>query len=175
VTGYAIRVASWRETRGACRLHHRRRCAAIPGVVGPSPALWHSAMMRHHHVGACAPKSSSLGKTLEQAWAHPRTGVRTATEHEHRSRPHSKPSLDKHRSHHAAHKSRDSPSHHEFAKGQESTGTTVTPRTLYTSTLSLCITPYNTFVSGLPLAYKRRRQPPRRPRTPSHNTAYPRY
>jgi hypothetical protein len=131
--------------------------SVISDLVRPSPTLLCTVLMGHHHVDSCATKallstrpSIQHGRTLEPVYgrqpntntgqgyprSHPCTSTRAAT----------------------------SPAkagiHHLATPENESSRTTVTPQALHADTTTLYKIPCNTSVSCLPLAYKRRRQPP---------------
>jgi hypothetical protein len=122
-TKHMTRATPWRGMRGAQPIHLLRRCAAIPDDVAP----YADGMSPHRCLCIQGP---SLNKTLERAWAHPRTSIRTTTTHGRKSRAPSKPFPDKYRSCHVGRGSRDSSSSHpgdENTQGQLSRQEHCTP------------------------------------------------
>jgi hypothetical protein len=146
MTGRMTGETSWRGMRGTCPFRHLIPCATIPGAVCPSPVMWsHSrsceALCRRD-VTTPAPVQPELShqQDLEPAygWRPDADASKTTLEIAPRSAQEPPRCLRE----------------LWFAR------TTVTPWALHASIKILCEISCNMSISGLPLAYKRRRQPP---------------
>jgi hypothetical protein len=119
---------------------HPRYCATIPGTAAPSPALWEPETTRHHHDRCCASTGLPSAAPSSQRTDGDQTGSsHTAT-------------LEA-----TFGEVQDSP---QRTAGARFVRRTIKSAALYTIPPCVALELCGTIVNRLPLAYKRRRQPP---------------
>jgi hypothetical protein len=87
---------------------HPPRCAAIPGIVKPSPTLWGPVLMGRYHASHCAARTLLSGRPSNRCASDDQTWVPAGSP--------SKPPLDRHKIHHDTCKDQDSSGQHSNHK-----------------------------------------------------------